>query len=61
MDNISKRYGPTSPALRHPQRVTATIAWHVLQALQRRADDEGRSLSNLIAYELERSVRQRQC
>lgn len=48
-----KRYGPDGPAFKHPQRITVTVAWHVLQALQRRADDQGRSLSNLAAFELE--------
>lgn len=51
-----KQYGPTGPTFKHPQRISITVAWHVLQALQRRADDEGRSLSNLAAYELERSL-----
>lgn len=48
-----KRYGPTGPTFKHPQRISVTVAWHVLQALQRRADEEGRSLSNLAAFELE--------
>ena len=61
MEPIAKRFGPTDPAFRHPQRICATVSWHVAQALQQRADAEGRSLSNLIAYELERSVHQRQC
>lgn len=51
-----KQYGPTGPTFKHPQRISITVAWHVLQALQRRADEEGRSLSNLAAYELERSM-----
>ena len=41
-----KRYGPTGPTFKHPQRISATVSWHVLQALQTRADHEGRSLSN---------------
>jgi hypothetical protein len=53
-----KRYGPDGPAFKHPQRISVTIAWHVLQSLQRRADEEGRSLSNLAAFELERSLTQ---
>jgi hypothetical protein len=52
----SKRYGPEGPSFKHPQRISVTVAWHVLQALQRRADDEGRSVSNLAAFELERSL-----
>lgn len=51
-----KRYGPDGPAFRHPQRISVTVAWHVMQALQNRADREGRSLSNLAAYELERAL-----
>lgn len=53
-----KRYGPDGPEFKHPQRISVTIAWHVLQSLQRRADEEGRSLSNLAAFELERSLTQ---
>lgn len=52
----SKQYGPDGPSFKHPQRISITVAWHVLQALQRRADDEGRSVSNLAAFELERSL-----
>jgi hypothetical protein len=40
---------------RRPQRVTATLPWHLVQHLQERADFEGRSLSNLIAHLLEAS------
>ena len=40
---------------RKPQRVTATLPWHLVQNLQQRADFEGRSLSNLIAHLLEAS------
>jgi hypothetical protein len=40
---------------RKPLRVTATLPWHLAQNLQKRADLEGRSLSNLIAHLLERS------
>lgn len=56
MDRISKTYGPSGAAFKHPQRISVTVAWHVLQALQQRADHEGRSLSNLAAYELERAL-----
>jgi hypothetical protein len=38
---------------RRPQRISATAPWHVLQRLQRQADFDGRSLSNLIAQLLE--------
>jgi hypothetical protein len=52
---------PSSPAARidllqrRPQRITFTAHWQLHQRLQRRADEEGRSLSGLIAYILERS------
>jgi hypothetical protein len=39
--------------MRKPQRICATVSWQVAQKLQERADYEGRSLSNLIAYLLE--------
>jgi hypothetical protein len=38
---------------RRPQRVTATLPWHLVQTLQKRADYEGRSLSNLVSHLLE--------
>ncbi len=38
---------------RKPQRVTATLPWHLLHRLEERAAYEGRSLSNLIAFLLE--------
>jgi hypothetical protein len=45
---------PASELLRRkPQRLTATVPWHVVQRLQERADFEGRSLSNLVAHLLE--------
>ena len=45
---------PASELLRRkPQRICATLPWHLVQRLQDRADYEGRSLSNLIAHLLE--------
>lgn len=41
---------------RRPQRVTATLPWHLVQRLQDRATNDGRSLSNLIAHLLERAT-----
>lgn len=58
MEPITKRFGPTNPAFRHPRRITITIALSVFEALQQQADEQGRSLSNLAAYELERSILQ---
>jgi hypothetical protein len=40
---------------RTPKRLTATLPWQVVENLQLRADMEGRSLSNLVAYLLEAS------
>lgn len=36
-----------------PQRVTATLPWHLVHRLEERAAYEWRSLSNLIAHLLE--------
>ena len=38
---------------RKPQRICATVPWHVVHRLEERAAYEGRSLSNLIAHLLE--------
>jgi hypothetical protein len=40
-------------ARRKPQRICATVPWHVVHRLEERAAYEGRSLSNLIAHLLE--------
>ena len=61
MTSFSQPYGaaiPVRPAdlmRRRPERVTFTMPWALRQRLQQRADEEGRSLSGLIAYILERS------
>lgn len=49
---------PTSMEMlrRRPTRATVTLPWSLNQKLVRRADEEGRSLSNLIAMLLERSM-----
>jgi hypothetical protein len=47
-------------AARKPQRVTITISWKLRNYLQQRSDEEGRSLSNLAALLLERSIDQRE-
>jgi hypothetical protein len=48
---------PMQPAAhllqRKPERVTITLPWALRQRLQSRADEEGRSLSNLMAHLLE--------
>jgi hypothetical protein len=38
---------------RKPTRITFTACWQLHHTLQQRADQEGRSLSNLIAHLLE--------
>jgi hypothetical protein len=53
---LKKQLNPDAQAFRSPQRITITVAWHVLQTLQHRADYEGRSLSNLAAFELEKAL-----
>jgi len=39
-----------APMLRAPQRISATLPWHLMQRLHKRAAQEGRSLSNLVAF-----------
>jgi hypothetical protein len=41
---------------RKPQRITITVSWSVFEALQSASDQQGRSLSNLAAYWLERQA-----
>jgi hypothetical protein len=41
---------------RKPQRITITIGWQTFQRLRERADQEGRSLSNLAAFLLEKAI-----
>lgn len=40
---------------RRPSRITLTVHWQLRQELQRRADEQGRSLSNLLAFLLEQA------
>ena len=44
------------PLRRNPQRITITVSFATYQALLQRSDEQGRSLSNLAAYLLERSI-----
>jgi hypothetical protein len=59
MSSFSQPYGAVAPVRpvdllrRRPQRITFTSHWQLHQRLQERADQEGRSLSNLIAHLLE--------
>ncbi len=41
---------------RSPKRLTITIPYTVFSALEKRSTEEGRSLSNLAAYLLEKSL-----
>ena len=43
-------------SFRKPVRVTITLPFHLRTTLQDRADKEGRSLSNLCSYLLERAL-----
>jgi hypothetical protein len=45
-----------SNSFRKPVRVTITLPFHLRNNLQDRADEEGRSLSNLCSYLLERAL-----
>jgi hypothetical protein len=44
------------PLQRRPRRLSATVPWQVAEELQRIADIEGRSMSNFVAYVLERGL-----
>ncbi|QBE68899.1 hypothetical protein SynWH8101_1313 [Synechococcus sp. WH 8101] len=41
---------------RAPQRITITIPLHVYEQIAKRSTQEGRSMSNLAAYMLERAA-----
>jgi predicted DNA binding CopG/RHH family protein len=41
---------------RTSKRVTITIPFHVFSAIVERSSEEGRSISNLMAYLLERAI-----
>jgi hypothetical protein len=43
-------------ANRAPKRITITLPFSTFQALEQRSTEEGRSISNLAAYLLERSL-----
>jgi hypothetical protein len=42
---------------RQPRRITITLSYHVHDALLSRSEAEGRSVSNLCAFLLEKSLR----
>jgi hypothetical protein len=41
---------------RSPQRISITIPWETHRRLTERSDEEGRSISNLASYLLERGL-----
>jgi len=43
-------------SMRKPMRITITVSFSTHEALIRQSDEEGRSLSNLAAYLIERSL-----
>ena len=43
-------------AFRRPQRLTITVSWHLYETLMQQSGRQGRSLSNLAAYWLERQA-----
>lgn len=47
-----------SQAGRAPKRITITIPFSAFRLLEERSNAEGRSLSNLAAYLIERGLRQ---
>lgn len=48
---------PPIPAhMRGPARITTTLPRHLYDALNARAKEEGRSLSNLVAFLLENAI-----
>lgn len=47
---------PSALSLKRPQRISATVADRVWAELIRRSEEEGRSVSNLVAYLLERAL-----
>ena len=50
------RMAELQPMFRKPQRICATVPYAVHQYLQERADTEGRSVSNLISYIIEKAA-----
>ena len=42
---------------RQPRRISITLSYHVHEALLKRSEDEGRSMSNLCAFLLEDALR----
>ena len=47
---------PTPMLLRKPQRVSITVPWRLYETLLSISDQQGRSISNLACYLLERQA-----
>ena len=54
--NRAMSTAPNFTSLKRPRRLTVTIPQHVLECLERRAMEQGRSISNLAAYLIERAL-----
>ncbi len=52
----SANSSPLSQANRAPKRITITLPFKTFKALEHRSTEEGRSISNLAAYLLERGL-----
>jgi hypothetical protein len=51
---VGQQNATPRPCTRRPQRITITIPWQLYQRLIDISDAQGRSLSNLACYWLER-------
>ena len=49
---------PKSILSRAPKRITITIPHATFEAIAQRSDEEGRSMSNLAAYILEKGLKE---
>jgi hypothetical protein len=56
MTSINRGY--STLISRSPKRITITIPHYTLEALIKRSDEEGRSMSNLAAFILEQGLNQ---
>jgi hypothetical protein len=55
--SVASFAAPTlKPMMRAPKRICATVSWQLAQRLEERADYEGRSVSNLVSFLLEKSM-----
>ena len=49
---------PAGPAFRTPRRISVTLPYAPMKALEERSAFEGRSLSNLAAFLIEQALQQ---